>query len=911
MQLPVKRIVIYLVLPLALGALLGLSLKASEEENSQPAPVVVRRLPPPTLVGFKYITKDLPDDFNILLPVTKPASGLSVAVNFQDRKNFYLIKLSDVLAVVKVENGIPLPLVKAEYPADASDPYDIVIKRRSRKLTVVVNGTVSAEAYDGTFSRGAAMVSTTDCLDTPKIKVQRVGEVKFADNFMKVGDDASQWDEHSGTWRINTQHDSSMSSNAFFYTGRADARGSALSTAGYWFWDNYSFEASCKSEGTEYVGLCFYYRDSDNYFLFRWNANHPNGRKQLVKMTKGKMSVLAEQSGGYAVNQWYKMAVKVNGRIIRALIDGNLVLTAYDDNLAYGKIGLYNEGAVATRFDDAFARHDDSLFESFSPYPPSAWQQLGGTWSTCRAADASNGDYVLRAQVTATGKAVTGEDQWRNYSVTATVKGWQKGDVGLVARYLDEANHYLYSVSADGLHQLVKFSRGVREVLAEKKLPLQPDQPHELFLSIDNNILTAGINGQSCLEEWDATIKTGRAGLYASHTGAVDFDNVCVAMKRRGEPVLTINRIFSEEKTMAIWASQLSDWLGKRELIGGRRYTVSWHRADFPGDVEMSVRLGSAPAERADVRLAICADEQSLDSGYAMSVRNGGGLTLELFRRGKPVAAETVNAAEPIRVSLFKQGAFVIGMVNFEPVVKFKDEKPLEGVTAGIGQVGIDVPKENVQVTCPNVHVYTFDKAAADWRAASGAWQVSNRWECDPRWSFFSGKSKGDAVLWSKRMLKGDVTVEFAAGIKMDKERGGRYQYASDINATICADGQDLAAGYSFMYGGWENTATRIMRGNTVAAESKGFLIPNRQNIHRRWFYIKIRKRGSKLEYYIDNKLVLEYNDTEPLQGNRLAIWTHNNGLMVAKVRVSCLDGEKKEAAGFQPTRVAKSAYTR
>ena len=482
--------------------------------------------------------------------------------------------------------------------------------------------------------------------------------------------------------------------------------------------------------------------------------------------------------------------------------------------------------------------------------------------------------------------------------------------MGLTARYRDESNHYLYTVGSDGTHELLRFFHGRREVLAEKKLPIRADQSHELFFRVDDSVLSAGIDGQNCFEEWDSSIPSGRAGLYASRTSRAEFDNVSGTMAQRGEPVLTTNEVFEHEKTMANWSSPLRDWLTATESVGNETYQTNWHRADFPGDVEISAKLEAAPPEGSDIRLVVCADKQGLSSGYSMSIRNTGRLTLELMREGQPVASKNIQAAKPGRFSLKRKGAFVIGLINFEPVVRFKDDAPLDGITAGVAHRGVKVPPDSVEVYCPNVHVYTFARAGSDWRAAGGAWQVASRWQCDPRWSFFSGVSKQDAVLWSKRVLRGDVTLEFAAGIKMDNTRGGRYEYASDINATICADGKDLTSGYSFMFGGWNNTCTRIMRGETSAAESKSSVIPNKQDIHRRWFYIKIRKRGSKLQYYVDNRLVLEFDDGKPLEGNRLAIWTHNNGIMVAKVRVSCANNGRKESPDFKSPAKAGSPYT-
>jgi len=191
---------------------------------------------------------------------------------------------------------------------------------------------------------------------------------------------------------------------------------------------------------------------------------------------------------------------------------------------------------------------------------------------------------------------------------------------------------------------------------------------------------------------------------------------------------------------------------------------------------------------------------------------------------------------------------------------------------------------------------------------------VTNRWECDPRWSFFSGRSDRVAVLWNKRKFRGDLSVEFCAGIKMDtskeKQGSGRYSYASDINVTICADGESLNSGYSFIFGGWHNKYTRILKGTKVVAETTEEIIPvAKENIHRRWFYINIRKRGNHLEFWVDHRKVLEYDDPEPLTGDRVALWTYNNGLMLARVRISAARGGDKETLSMPPHPTVRCIY--
>ena len=55
---------------------------------------------------------------------------------------------------------------------------------------------------------------------------------------------------------------------------------------------------------------------------------------------------------------------------------------------------------------------------------------------------------------------------------------------------------------------------------------------------------------------------------------------------------------------------------------------------------------------------------------------------------------------------------------------------------------------------------------------------------------------------------------------------------------------------------------------------------------HRKWWGIRVRKSGGLLQVYLDNKLVLETEDTEPLPGGRVGIWTLRNDIITPRIKV-------------------------
>lgn len=208
-------------------------------------------------------------------------------------------------------------------------------------------------------------------------------------------------------------------------------------------------------------------------------------------------------------------------------------------------------------------------------------------------------------------------------------------------------------------------------------------------------------------------------------------------------------------------------------------------------------------------------------------------------------------------------------------------------------------------------HDERFSNAPSNWRTAGAAKaEVTNRSQEDPRWTFYTlgnDRKRGKpAVLWSKYLYPGDVTLEFYVGNKMEGERGQPYVYARDINVTICSDGSDLNKGYTFMFGGRNNAGSFILR-NGVEAARHPAKIPTDMNYHRHWFYVRIEKIGNRVTFRVDrffagsNTSEMVYEDAQPLSGDRIALWTYDHAISIARVRLSGSGSAEMEDPAFVP----------
>lgn len=814
----------------------------------------------------------------------------------------------------KIAAGLVFDVAPAAPLRLGRPPSSLVLKRTPREVILTADGRLVVQAFAADLSGGGVGFACRG-LELSDLHVQPTEALFFSDDFMKPAGERGEWQPVRGTWEINSLQNPVLSINAFSLLGKA-AGAPALCTAGNWFWGDYHYEASVQGPARGAVGLACCVRDDRNYYVFRWEPMGdalPRGRRQLVRVRNGKTVVLAESRGGYLPGHWYRLALTLREGTLAAQIDGNNVLTATDPGLTLGPVGLYTESPDTTFFDDVTVVEVTAYTDDFRRMTAGAWTWLGGSWRLGR-----NGG--LQATHPHRALAICQALDCSDLDCSITLRQPPPKQAGLVFHYQDPRNYcaLVLDASKPSLFFL-RMLDGKQTLLgATPLLPLRK-RPYRLRVRSRGDHLTGFLDGLALVEGWDAELGTGRTGLLVDSRSPVVFSSFAGKSldSRSREPVYTVHEVFSKEKSMEDWAAAGSDWItGDVSRAAGHpaEPVVHWHRADFYGDVEVAVDLGDLAAAGAQVRLLTNAEDQDPRSGYALVLERQGALHLRLLRAGRKLIEKTLPAdADPAQLSLRRAGRFVVGSVDGAPVLHYADPAPLPGISVGYSAAGTDLNPENVKVYATQVYTYTFRKAPCEWRTAGGTWAVTNRWQCDPRWTFFSGVSDGLAVIWNKREFRGDVTLEFCGATKMNrsKERHAyRYDYAADIDAALCADGRDLTSGYNFLFGGWHNKFTRLTRGNEVLAESTDAVIPSRKtNIHHLWFYLKIQKRGDRIRCWLDNKLLFDKRDPAPLTGRRVALWTWNNGVMVARVRISASDGSRMELLDRPPNRKVKCIY--
>ena len=695
---------------------------------------------------------------------------------------------------------------------------------------------------------------------------QKTGPVFFDEDFMHTENDLGEWTVREGRWGVVALDNPTRSANPFSLTSKA-AQG--VITAGYPFWRNYEFSCAVHTEGVVPFGLLLCYTEAAEYRL-EFEPGTSIDTLALTRRDGEQITVLGHVDVTGIANQWTVLRVSQFHGHLNVWHDDIPLMSVVDPApLIGGAVGISTKHAGSVRFDDVSVRPVTRL-----------------------DMDAAQSDPARRALVLA------------NVSVTARVESIGDG-VTLYARRNDLGDEITATLKAEAAGNLQVVVGGAAAESATVEAP--PRGPFDLALHVLDGDAWCSIN--------DRIVAFGKCGeITAPGTAGVD-GNVIQYSVAAATPLPAIKnrvRVFEHEKAMAEWSKTTTDWFSAT----GKRDAIHWHRSDFWSAVSIEQDLRPWHAElKAHSFALLFAGETTAGKADQIELKIAPKSEDDVYveiRSGNMTSAITFKKdALPESMQLERRGGKILAWIDGELWQHFDAPESL----ADLCRVGHRTSSQDeswvdtVVIGAANVASYSFRTAPVDWSAVAGDWKVTNRWQCDPRWSFYSGyKRNGVACNWHKAEHGDSVTLDFYVGPKMQKERGGKYEYVADFNAVLAADGRDVNSGYSFMLGGCDNAGSIILRSDNELNFNEAVKLPRGGDTHRRWFHVKIRKHGNRLRFWVDNKLAGDVTDDNPLQGRRFGLWTWDNGMMIAQFRISTNVALKTAPAINQPP-IPKTPY--
>jgi len=736
-----------------------------------------------------------------------------------------------------------------------------------------------------------------------EFRFQRIATLVFADDFMHGEEELGEWKPQSGTWTVHALQNPIRSANPFSFLGRGE---DALATTGQWFWRGYRFAAAAHPLPGTAFGLKFCWTAPDHTYDVLWTAAAGGtGTLRLARVTPAGTSELGSASLGFVPAQWYRLEVSQVEGTIDVVVDGSVVISAVDPNpMLGGAVGLWAKGGEGTVFDDVSVSPVEQVRFDFA-------RQSGRGVSLLRPLSADAGAGACVGGVLLENACVS---TW--LQGLAGVKPGQAIDLLARRRGGEELALQVGRDASGWQARLLARQAGRETVLAEDRIT-PPKAAAQVSLHVLGAEAWGTVDGDLVAFAAEVPVRgQGVAGVRLPAGASVTQRALEVRPERPLEEIENRVETFEHEASMQNWSSPVLEW----NVEYGGKWPTYWHRSDFWQDFSATLRVEDLPAEGATGLLGLAWRYPEKPAGATEMPTLS--LVLEPEARelqllGLPQGPQSLKLVKQRvgELALERRGGRVLARLNGRVVWN----EPLPDTLRGLCEIGrygrgnTNEWAEAVVIRASGTLTYPFKHAPAEWFPVRGVWEVTNRWQCDPRWSFYSGVQRGGvACNWNKIRHGPNVTVEFFAGPKMDQDRGRKYEYAADINAVIAADGKDINSGYSFLFGGWDDRGSQIVRASEIVGENRRIAIPRESSTHRRWFYVKLRKAGDKLSFWIDGSLVATYQDPKPLTGDRFGLWTWDNGIMVAQCRVaSDVTGESVPPLGTAGDVVPKTPYDR
>jgi len=656
-----------------------------------------------------------------------------------------------------------------------------------------------------------------------------------------------------------------------------------------------------------------------NYSLVEISA----GSIRLASVRNGAESTVARVKA--AITGPYHLSILRRGELLGLLHDGTLLYVGRVPHAQGNGASIEVAPGWTVSDIDAHALEPVGFADDFmrTANEPGAWESARGQWRLQSSWDDDpHGNtldpfhYTIYAQnpFAWVGKpagdaalCITGKATWEDYTLTAAVHPGTRGAIGLAVDLADAHNGYLLRWSAASDHgargnslTLLKLADGKTTTLATAPGGYVPGQWYQLAMTTSLEGIRVSIDGQERLFTPKCTPWHGKVGLYAEGDPAT-FDDVTVYGSTLKKHLLaenaqeTIKQGFLQDRVgMQLWANAANDW-----TTGFSGTTVQKH--EFYGDHWMTLKVTPYGGSGA-LTMALNSDGMSVQSGeYAtISVDTASHLTISLSRDGRELATatgSTLTSGEEYTFRLQRAGKRLTLQCDGETVVEAEDSKPVSGHFPAYAGSGSLSNTRDACVLGANFLDYTFTGAPVDWRG-EGTWAATMRWACKPQWSFYSGWSRGDAVLWHKRRFIGDQSLQAFTAFKMEYPRETNFYDQKiryhDANLTICGDGQNPRSGYTICSGlpdraGNPNARTVLLRNGVQVAESPISIMGWGYN-HGFWYNMELRKHGDTVQFLlaVNGKVepVITYHDRHPIDGGVPAIWTTDNGLSIARARI-------------------------
>lgn len=477
-------------------------------------------------------------------------NGGRIYVRYIDSTNYYCLEVNtgdDKLKIIKRNGGSETALDEETVTVSLDTWYTLKIRASGGTFTGYLDGEYVCSAADSTHTTGKVGLGTcySDAsFDDVRIRITPDERFEF-DYSENVG-----WVVMTGEWSIDQEMlKQTMSSEAYY-----------VSAAGASYLDDYVFEGKVlvKDEGganTKKVGVAFRYWDDENYYLFEIDPG--NDTLKLRENVSGSFSDITSITTEINTEQWYTLRASLVGTSIECWMDGEKKIEASDSSHDKGRGALVGYGCES--WYDNVNLWCLPLFEDDFSGSLTGWTTAGGTW------EISSNELSQTDSSGETTEAVTGNADWRDYSVEAALKVTTSGSdnaVRLLFRYNDTDNFYHFTINpGTDMLEIGKCEGGTFSSLTSKSFTTEVNTWYTAKVYACGANIAASVDERLELTVEDYTFSQGKAGFGTRYTAAM-FDDITVV------PLMELDRrlLFSDDfddgsvSSSPIWTEVNGTW---------------------------------------------------------------------------------------------------------------------------------------------------------------------------------------------------------------------------------------------------------------------------------------------------------------------------------------------------------------
>jgi len=388
-----------------------------------------------------------------------------------------------------------------------------------------------------------------------------------------------------------------------------------------------------------------------------------------------------------------------------------------------------------------------------------------------------------------------------------------------------------------------------------------------------------------------------------------------------GEPLYVKSTNFAvkdftehDELQYAKWAR--GDAIFRRSVEGTHKFITSTDAV--PGDI----RYTSVPYDARAGELADGAYVFRFLEGSALGSDNPGKqrvlFSLKARRASRSWTIEderfpTVNgkAAGALRISRLAE-------LGNRPAVFIGRWVPIAGAIEGFVHVSVGcdtrMPSpEHHEFRGTNIANELFEEAATEWSWTEGKFRMAARWACMSAWNFMACGGTGTPWMAGKKRFWGDQSHEYFMSVRavqppdggdknfhFDEREDRKFEHIRlrenhgwynrhNLNFAFCTDGVNPMSGYAVVYAARENTRNYLFRKGKVVAENSLNLMPGSHRwdwgaVHWKWWDFRCALSGNRVVVKLNDEVLFDFTDEQPLEGGHVGFFTARNGFAVAKI---------------------------